>query len=299
MGSARWCDSHCHLQDAYVTGERGRADVPGDGDGMADDPSAGDLLAGLLRRAADADVASAVCIGTDPDTSRGALSIAAASASGSFEPDAPQLWATAGLHPHHASEGTEATLALLEEAVSAGARASDGGRLVAVGECGLDYHYEHSPRDAQLRAFAEQVLAAQRLGLALVIHARSAWDDLFGVLGDVGVPERTVLHCFTGGPDEAQRCLDAGMFVSFSGIVTFKNAAEVRDAARLCPLERILVETDSPFLAPVPHRGRSNEPAYVPLVGAAVAALKGAETSVVAAASANAAASVFGLTPTG
>ena len=127
---------------------------------------------------------------------------------------------------------------------------------MAVGECGLDYHYEHSPRRAQRAAFAEQIALAHRHGLALVIHAREAWDDLFDVLGAEGVPERTVLHCFTGGPAEARRCLDAGMFVSFSGIVTFKNAAEVREAAARCPLDRLLVETDSPFLAPVPHRGR-------------------------------------------
>lgn len=292
--TVQWCDSHCHLQDAYVSGERGRSDVPGTsaGEGVRTGegvPSPGDLLGAMLRRAGDAGVRSAVCIGTDPDTSKGALSVASASS------DAVQLWATVGLHPHHASDGTAATLEILDSTVAGGGRVADGGRLVAVGECGLDYHYEHSPRDAQLRAFAEQVIAAQRHGLALVIHARSAWDDLFGVLDEVGVPDRTVLHCFTGGPGEARRCLDAGMFVSFSGIVTFKNAADVREAAALCPLDRLLVETDSPFLAPVPHRGRPNEPAFVPLVGAAVAALKGVEPAVVAEASAKAASAVFGL----
>ena len=111
------------------------------------------------------------------------------------------------------------------------------------------------------RAFAEQIALAHAPRPGLVIHSRSAWDDLFDVLSAEGVPERTVLHCFTGGPAELTRCLDAGMFVSFSGIVTFKNAAEVREAAALCPLDRLLVETDSPFLAPLPHRGRQNEPA--------------------------------------
>ncbi len=108
-----------------------------------------------------------------------------------------------------------------------------------------------------------------------MIHARDAWSDLFDVLDAEGVPERTVLHCFTGGPDEVDRCLRAGMYVSFSGIVTFKNATDVRAAASRCPLDRLLVETDSPFLAPVPHRGRSNEPSYLPLVGEAIAAVKG------------------------
>ena len=139
--------------------------------------------------------------------------------------------------------------------------------MVAVGECGLDYYYEHSPRPAQRAAFAAQIALAHAHGLALVIHARDAWDDLFDVLESEGVPERTILHCFTGGPDELDRCVRAGMFVSFSGIITFKNAGDVRQAAARCPLDRLLVETDSPFLAPVPHRGRPNEPSLLPLVG--------------------------------
>jgi len=149
------------------------------------------------------------------------------------------------------------------------------GAVVAVGECGLDYYYEHSPQDVQRSAFAAQIGMAHAYGLALVIHARDAWSDLFDVLAAEGVPERTVLHCFTGGTDEVERCLRAGMYVSFSGIVTFKNAADVRAAAECCPLDRLLVETDSPFLAPVPHRGRTNEPSYLPLVGEAIAAVKG------------------------
>ncbi|MGH9108964.1 MAG: TatD family hydrolase, partial [Acidimicrobiales bacterium] len=202
----------------------------------------------------------------------------------------PRLWATAGLHPHEAVDGTGEVARLVEEAVAAGDRA-----LVAVGECGLDYHYDRSPRPVQRQAFAEQVALANRHRLALVVHARDAWADLFDVLGAEGVPERTVLHCFTGGPDEARRCLDAGMYVSFSGIVTFKNAPEVREAAALCPMGRLLVETDSPFLAPVPHRGRANEPAFVPLVGEAVAAVKGVEPAEMARASDRAAREVFGL----
>jgi TatD DNase family protein len=138
--------------------------------------------------------------------------------------------------------------------------------VVAVGECGLDYYYEHSPRDAQRARSRRRSRWPTRTGWRLVIHARDAWDDLFDVLEAEGVPERTVLHCFTGGPDEVDRCLRAGMFVSFSGIITFKNASDVRAAAALCPLDRLLVETDSPFLAPVPHRGRANEPA-LPAVG--------------------------------
>ncbi len=292
-----WFDSHSHLQDTYLLGERGPepAGVLGAAGGEAGPPDTGQLLSGALRRAWEAGVRRIVCVGTGPATSKDALALAAHSGEGDLGGDAPALWATAGLHPHDASEGTAETIALLEAAAARGDTIERGGRLVAVGECGLDYHYEHSPRDVQRRAFAEQVDAARRLGLALVVHARDAWDDLLDVLGAEGVPERAVLHCFSGGPDEARRCLDAGMVLSFSGIVTFKNAGDVREAVALCPMDRFLVETDSPFLAPVPHRGRANEPAYVPLVGAAVAEVKGVDPATVARASSTTASWVFGL----
>ena len=296
LEDVEWVDSHSHLQDTYLLGERGpdpvRADRPGE-EGRP--PDTGALLEGALRRARQAGVHRIVCVGTGPATSQDALALALRSAAGGLGSDAPSLWATAGLHPHDASEGTDGTVAFLEAAVARGETVGRGGRLVAVGECGLDYHYEHSPRDAQRRAFAAQVDAARRLGLALVVHARDAWDDLFDVLDAEGVPERAILHCFTGGPDEARRCLDAGMVLSFSGIVTFKNAAGVREAVSLCPMDRLLVETDSPFLAPVPHRGKANEPSYVPLVGAAVAEVKGVDVGTVARASSATAARVFGL----
>ena len=294
-----WVDSHSHLQDTYLVGERGpdaarerRGDRAGED---ADGPGTEVLLAGALRRAFDAGVRRVVCAGTGLATSMEALALAHRSASGELGAGVPAIWATVGLHPHDASEGTEETIALLERAVASGDSVFEGGRVVAVGECGLDYHYEHSPRDVQRRAFAEQVGAARRLGLPLVVHARDAWDDLFDVLRAEGVPERSVLHCFTGGPEEAQRCLDAGMVLSFSGIVTFKNAADVREAAALCPLDRMLVETDSPFLAPVPHRGQANEPSYVPFVGTAVAQVKGVAPALVARATGETATRVLGL----
>jgi TatD DNase family protein len=143
----------------------------------------------------------------------------------------------------------------------------------------------------QRAVFAAHVALAHRHDRALVIHTREAWDDTFAILDAEGVPERTVLHCFTGGPDEARACLERGLLVSFSGIVTFPSAPEVREAAACCPLDRVLVETDAPYLAPVPHRGRRNRPALVPLVGAAVADAKGLAVEAVAEASwANAAA---------
>jgi TatD DNase family protein len=256
-----WFDSHCHVQEEYVAGR-----ASGDPE-EAGRPAAGAQVEAVLARAAAAGVDRLICIGTGPATSEQALGVARESAR---RQATPRAWATIGLHPHEASEGVDEVAALLARTVAEG-----DGAVVAVGECGLDYYYEHSPRDAQRTAFAAQVALAHAHGLALVIHARDAWDDLFDVLDAEGVPERTVLHCFTGGTEEVDRCLRADMYVSFSGIVTFKNAADVRAAAARCPLERLLVETDSPFLAPVPHRGRTNEPSYLPLVGEAIAAVKG------------------------
>ena len=132
------------------------------------------------------------------------------------------------------------------------------------------------------------------LDRALVIHSRDAWDDTFRVLGDAGVPRRTVFHCFTGGPDEARRALELGAYVSFSGIVSFKNADDVRAAAAVVPLDRVLVETDAPYLSPVPHRGRPNRPAWVVEVGAALAAAAGRPVDEVADATRRNAREVFG-----
>ena len=153
--------------------------------------------------------------------------------------------------------------------------ASGGAAARAGSSTGVRSRAARSPRDTQRSVFAAQVALALERDLALVVHTRDAWADTLGVLDDVGVPARTVIHCFSGGPDQARACLDRGAALSFSGIVTFKNAADVRDAARLCPLDRLLVETDAPFLAPVPHRGHVNEPAWVALVGGAVAAARG------------------------
>jgi TatD DNase family protein len=151
-----------------------------------------------------------------------------------------------------------------------------------VGECGLDYHYDHSPRDVQRDVFAAQVALAHAHDLALVIHTREAWDDTLAILEAEGVPERTVFHCFSGGPVEARRCLDLGAHLSFSGIVSFPSADDLRAAAAACPAERLLVETDSPYLAPLPHRGKRNQPAWVTLVGEAVAAARGEPAEAVA-----------------
>jgi TatD DNase family protein len=215
-----------------------------------------DAAAELVAEAAAAGVTTMVTVGCDRASSLEALAVAARF---------PGVHATVGLHPHEARHGVATIRDLFDGDV----------RPVAVGECGLDYHYDHSPRDEQRTAFAAQVALAHELALPLVIHTRDAWDDTFAILDAEGVPERTVFHCFTGGPTEARRALDAGASLSFSGIVTFKTAGDVREAAALAPLDRILVETDAPYLTPVPHRGTPNGPAFVALVGAAVAAARG------------------------
>ncbi|HEV3265999.1 MAG TPA: TatD family hydrolase [Acidimicrobiales bacterium] len=272
-----WFDSHCHLQTEYLAGDQGEGqDLPG----AHAEPHAS-RLAGAVARASEAGVTRMVCVGTDATTSAEAVELARAMARADSVATAEgiQMWATIGLHPHDAVNG----VLTLESILAAELPDPGGGSgtdkpstiVVAIGECGLDYHYDHSPRDVQRAAFAAQIELAIGHRLALVVHTREAWDDTIDILTATGVPERTIIHCFTGGPEEARRCLDLGASLSFSGVVTFKSAVEVREAAQICPIERLLIETDSPFLTPVPHRGSPNEPARVPLVGATIATVKG------------------------
>jgi TatD DNase family protein len=250
-----WIDSHCHVP--YAEGRFTLEET------ALDDARAGGVV-------------GFVSVGTDRAQSLMAIGIAGRHA---------DVWATVGLHPHDAVQGTATVADLL-----------DTPGIVAVGECGLDYHYDHSPRAVQQAVFAEQVRWANERDLALVIHSRAAFDDTWAILEEAGVPERTVFHCFTGGPDEARRCLDLGASLSFSGIVTFPGAPEVREAAALCPAGRLLVETDAPYLAPVPHRGRGNTPGWVPVVGAAVAAVRDAAVEDIAEVTSHNARRLFRLT---
>ncbi len=204
-----------------------------------------DDLEGALDRARAAGVADIVTIGVDARSSRWAAEATAR----------PGVWATAGLHPHDAKDWTPAIAAELEALAGQP-------RVVGIGEAGLDYHYDRSPRDMQREVFAHQVRLTHRTRLALVIHCRDAFPDVFAILESEGVPARTVFHCWSGGPAEAERALGMGAVLSFSGTVTFKNAEAVREAALMAPLDRVVVETDAPFLAPVPVRGRPNEPAF-------------------------------------
>lgn len=220
----------------------------------------------ILARARAAGVTQVVCVGTDLASSQAAVALAAAQ---------PEVVATVGLHPHDARRRRDEWDGLVALA--------DTGGVVAIGEAGLDHHYEHSPAAAQADAFRAQIDLAGERDLPLVIHTREAWDETFAILDALGMPRRAVFHCFTGGPEEATECLTRGAWLSFSGIVTFKNADEVRAAAAGTPDDRLLVETDSPYLAPVPHRGRTNEPAFVVDVGVGLAAARGVAPATVAA----------------
>lgn len=232
----------------------------------------------VIEAARAAGVTTLVNVGCDAATTASAVD---------FAERYDHIWATAGLHPHEAKHGVGTIVGFL-----------DHPKVIAVGECGLDYYYDHSPRDAQREAFAQQIQLAHERKLPLVIHTRDAWDDTFDVLRAEGVPERTIFHCFTGGVDEADRCLDVGAYLSFSGIVTFKAAADVQAAALRCPTDRLLAETDSPYLAPVPHRGRTNQPAFVTHVVQFLADLRNETTeSVRAATTVNARLAFPGLCP--
>jgi TatD DNase family protein len=210
----------------------------------------------VIAAARAAGVTTMINVGCDAATTQQAIEVAAAH---------DDIFATAGLHPHEAKHGVDTIVPFIADP-----------NVIAIGECGLDYYYDHSPRDAQREAFSTQIQLAHERSLPLVIHTRDAWEETFDILDAEGTPERTVFHCFTGGPDEAAQCLRRGAYLSFSGIVTFKTATELHEAARLCPIERMLAETDSPYLAPVPHRGRPNQPAYVTHVVQALADLRGA-----------------------
>ena len=214
-----------------------------------------------IERARLAGVQKLVCVGTDSDSSQEAFDLAVSAGEGVFS--------TVGLHPHDAIKGLQDTRNSLNRNL-----ANDSKKVVAIGECGLDYYYMHSPRDVQREVFAEQIELAKEHNLALVIHTRDAWAETFEILRSVGAPPRTVVHCFTGGPDEARIALDLGFVLSFSGIVTFKSATDIQAAAALCPVDRMTIETDSPYLAPVPLRGKPNESAHLPYVGRFISELK-------------------------
>ena len=233
-------DSHCHL----------------DGDRFGDD------LQAVIDRARAAGVTTMICVGSGEDlkSARASLDLARR------ETD---VYATVGVHPHDVAKMTEADWTELEAL-------SREARVVGIGETGLDYYYDHSPRPAQQEAYRRFVALARRAGKALSSHVRDAHEEAAAILREEKAAEvGGVIHCFTGGVDDARRYLDLGHHLSFSGILTFKNAAPIREAAAFAPLDRVLIETDAPFLAPIPYRGQRNEPAYVARTLETLATLRG------------------------
>ena len=234
----RLADSHCHLDHRK----------------FADDRDA------VIGRARAAGVERMLAIGTGegPADLEAGLRLAG---------EYPFILATTGVHPHDASKTTAETLDRLRELAR-------HPKIVAIGEIGLDYHYDFSPRETQMEVFRGQLEVAAEAGLPVVIHTREAWADTLAVLRESRQSEG-VFHCFTGNADEARAALDLGFYLSYGGVVTFPRSEENREAARMTPPDRMLIETDAPYLAPVPHRGKRNEPAFVADTARFLAALRG------------------------
>ncbi|WP_372929992.1 TatD family hydrolase [Methyloceanibacter sp.] len=232
-------DSHCHL----------------------DFPQLSDELDAVLARAQDAGVALMVTISTRVAQFGKLTDIVEAR---------DNVFCSIGTHPHNAAEEPDVTADELIEIAR-------HPKVVAIGEAGLDYHYDHSPRDAQMKGFRTHIAAARETGLPLVIHAREADEDVARILEEESEKGAFpfVLHCFTSGPDLAKRGLALGGFVSFSGVVTFKKADALREIARTVPSTRVLVETDAPYLAPEPFRGKTNEPSFVAHTATRLATVRG------------------------
>jgi TatD DNase family protein len=248
-------DTHCHLHLLERPPEQVVAEARADG------------------------VGHLVDVGVDLDSSRQAAANAAR---------LEHVSATAGVHPHDAVSLDDRVLGELRALLA-------DERVVAAGETGLDYYRDHAPRPAQRAAFAAHVRLARELDKALVVHNREAFADVLAILDGEGAPERVVFHCFTGDERAAARVVEAGWYVSFAGTVTFRNAPEQRAACAVVPLDRMVLETDSPFLSPHPYRGRPNHPGRVAVTAATVAAVHGVPVERVAAATTGNAARVFGL----
>jgi TatD DNase family protein len=233
-------DSHAHIQVKEYTGD----------------------IAAVIQRAGEAGVEQIIVVG-------GAGEMSSNTAAVSLAESCANLYATVGMHPHDAKDVGEEEIQELKKLTACP-------KVIAVGETGLDYYYNHSPREVQRRVFAQFVRLAGQTGLPLVVHERDAANEAIELLRSEGAGKiRGVIHCFTGDYQAARNYLDLGFHLSFTGIITFKNAQPLRDVVRRVPLDRMFVETDSPYLTPVPYRGKRNEPAYVKLVAEMVATVKG------------------------
>lgn len=253
-------DSHAHLDDARFSSDRDE----------------------VLERAQAAGVRRILTIGngTGPDDMGCGLALARAHG---------WIYTSVGVHPHDGGRMEPRHLNLMEEL------AADP-RVVAIGEAGLDYHYDNSPRTVQREVFSAQLEVARRCNLPVIIHTREADEDMIEILEN-GPPLRGVVHCFTSGPELAARALDLGLMISFSGIVTFKDAEAIRAVAVSVPEDRLLVETDSPYLAPVPNRGQRNEPSFVVETVRALAKIRGVSPEVLSQSTTRNFEHLFGLDP--
>jgi TatD DNase family protein len=239
-----------------------------------------DDLPGILARARENGVEKIIAISSDLASSCETISI-----SEQYE----NVFAAVGVHPHAAKTADGGVLAEIE-------KMAGGEKVVAVGETGLDYHYMNSGKDAQISSLTAQISIARRADLPIVIHVRDADTDLLDILRTEKVSERTgVIHCFTGNYETAGKYIDLGFYISFSGIATFKKSEEIRDAAKKIPGDRLLIETDSPYLTPVPLRGKTNEPAYVKYVAEAIADTRGVSVEKLAELTTENAERLFGL----
>jgi TatD DNase family protein len=251
-------DTHTHLHFPEYAGDR----------------------AEVLARARAAGVRGMLTIGTDLAASRAAIALAAA------EPD---VWASVGVHPHDAAAADETVLAEIEGLVGAP-------RVVSVGEIGLDFFRNHSPREVQIAVFRRQIELARRAALPVIIHCRDAHAETLAILSEARAGEiGGIMHCFSGDVDVARRCLDLGLLISLAGPVTYKNARALPQVARFVPADRLVLETDCPFLPPEGYRGTRNEPAHMTLTAARVAALRGEPIDRLAAATSGTARALFRL----
>ncbi len=242
----------------------------------------GDDRPAILKNAWDAGVRTilSIGIGKGPDTMHRALEISREHAG---QPETPRIFASAGIHPHEAALADDAALAKLDFLLTEP-------EVIAAGEIGLDYYYDHSPRETQKTVFRQQMQIAQTRKKPIIIHCRpsdnstNAWDDTLSMLEEEWAATGLggILHCFTGEWEHAQRALDMGFMISFAGNITFPKAQPIRDAAARVPLDRMLIETDAPFLAPVPNRGKRNEPAWVAQVAEQIGAVRSIEANDIA-----------------
>ncbi|HXJ81629.1 MAG TPA: TatD family hydrolase [Candidatus Methylomirabilis sp.] len=238
-------------------------------------------LEAVLDRARAAGVTGMVTIGTDRESNPAAVALAARW---------PDVYATVGIHPHDAAEATDADFDAMESL----ARSSP--KVVALGEMGLDFFRNLSPPDVQARVFRRQLGLARRLGKPVVVHCRDAHPEALAILAEERVGETGgVMHCFSADVDVAKRCLDLGLLISLAGPVTYKNARSLPDVARFVPEDRLVVETDCPFLPPHPHRGQRNEPAHVAITATRVAELRGMDVHALGEATTRNAARLFKL----